>query len=286
MYNETMDKNNREYTDKFTDFSKKSISDFILYNSGIEYCEAGYSYGPKRRDYHFIHFVKEGNGSLEINDKRFEVHENQLFIVPAGEISTYTASMDSPWKYSWIGFLGIQSHNYVQMLMQSSEEHFVLDCADAELYETKIMKIIDMSNDDSTASFLKINGVMYDIIGTLLEECIKHSNTTYSSSVSSKAVRYMDLHYHDDIHISDIADFAGIHPSYLAGIFKSEMGISPKKYLTNLKINKAKELLIATDDPINIIGSSVGFSDALSFSKFFRKETSLSPSQYRKDYKK
>ena len=96
----------------------------------------------------------------------------------------------------------------------------------------------------------------------------------------------MDLHYHDDIHISDIAAFAGIHPSYLAGVFKSEMGISPKKYLTNLKINKAKELLIATEDPINIIGSSVGFSDALSFSKFFRKETSLSPSQYRKDYKK
>ncbi len=80
MYNKGMNNNLREYTDRFTDFTKKSISDFILYNSGIEYCEPGYSYGPKRRDYHFIHFVKEGKGILEIGDQKIEVHENQLLL--------------------------------------------------------------------------------------------------------------------------------------------------------------------------------------------------------------
>ncbi|MCF2716593.1 AraC family transcriptional regulator [Paenibacillus sp. UKAQ_18] len=50
-------------------------------------------------------------------------------------------------------------------------------------------------------------------------------------------------------------------------------------------MNKAKELLAESDDPINLIASSVGFSDALSFSKFFRKELGISPSQYRKEHK-
>jgi transcriptional regulator GlxA family with amidase domain len=68
-------------------------------------------------------------------------------------------------------------------------------------------------------------------------------------------------------------------------MFKNEVGIPPKKYLSNLKINKAKELLAESDDPINLIASSVGFSDALSFSKFFRKELGISPSQYRKEHK-
>ncbi|MDV4744436.1 helix-turn-helix domain-containing protein [Enterococcus faecium] len=65
---------------------------------------------------------------------------------------------------------------------------------------------------------------------------------------------------------------------------KEEIGVSPKKYLTNLKINKAKKLLTESDDPINLIAGSVGFADALSFSKFFRKELGLSPTEFRKDH--
>lgn len=278
-----MNNNLREYTDKFTDFTKKSISDFILYNSGIEYCEPGYNYGPKRRDYHFIHFVKEGKGLLEIEDQKIEVHENQLFIVPANVVSTYTADQHNPWKYSWIGFMGIQAGNFVQTLIQSSEEKYVMDCQDAAFYESRIVDIIELNRND-LASFFRINGIMYDIVGTLLSECPFEQVASSNTSISFQAMRYMDLHYHDDIQISDIADSIGIHPNYLSLMFKNEMNISPKKYLSNLKINKAKELLSESDDPINLISSSVGFSDALSFSKFFKKEIGVSPSQYRKEH--
>ncbi|MNW44964.1 MULTISPECIES: AraC family transcriptional regulator [Paenibacillus] len=284
MYNKGMNNNLREYTDRFTDFTKKSISDFILYNSGIEYCEPGYSYGPKRRDYHFIHFVKEGKGILEIGDQKIEVHENQLFIVPANVVSTYTADPNKPWKYSWIGFMGIQSGNFVQTLLQSDEKKFVMNCQDASFYESRIEDIIELNKND-LASFFKINGIMYDIAGNLLNECPVQTTVNSSTSISFQAMRYMDLHYHDDIQISDIAYSVGIHPNYLSLMFKNEVGIPPKKYLSNLKINKAKELLAESDDPINLIASSVGFSDALSFSKFFRKELGISPSQYRKEHK-
>lgn len=278
-----MNKNLREYTDRFTDFSKKSISDFILYNSGIEYCDPGYSYGPKRRDYHFIHFVKEGKGLLEIENRKIEVRENQLFIVPANVVSTYSADKRTPWKYCWIGFTGIESNNFVQALLQASNHSHVLDCPDAALYEERIERIIEM-NQNNLASYFKINGVMYDIVGTLLAECHVEDSES-STSASFQAMRYMDLHYHDDIQISDIAHSVGVHPNYLSLLFKEEIGISPKKYLTNLKINKAKKLLVESDDPINVISSSVGFADALAFSKFFRKELGISPSEYRKEIK-
>lgn len=283
MYNDCMNKNLREYTDKFTDFSKKSISDFILYNSGIEYCEPDYSYGPKRRDYHFIHFVKEGKGLLEIENQKIEIHENQLFIVPANVVSTYTANKHDPWKYSWIGFTGIESLNFVQTLIQSSPLNFVMDCLDASFYEKRIEEIIEL-NQNTLASYFKINGIMYDIVGTLLGENNVEVVNHHEPSPSLQAMRYMELHYHDDIQISDIAYSVGIHPNYLSAMFKKEIGISPKKYLMNLKINKAKKLLRESDDPINLIASSVGFTDALSFSKFFKKEQGISPTKYRKEY--
>lgn len=283
LYNKIMNKNLNQYTDRFTDFTKKSISDFILYNSGIEYCEPAYAYGPKRRDYHFIHFVKEGKGLLEIENKRIEVHENQLFIVPANVVSTYTADQYDPWKYSWIGFMGIQSETFVQTLIQSSENEFVMECQNAAFYESRIKDIIEINKND-LASFFKINGIMYDIAGNLLNEKAVKAVLNNNTSVAFQAMRYMDLHYHDDIHISDIAYSIGIHPNYLSLKFKDELGISPKKYLSNLKMNKAKELLTESDDPINLIAGSVGFSDALAFSKFFRKELGVSPSKYRKEH--
>ena len=283
MYNEIMNNNFREYTDKFTDFTRKSISDFILYNSGIEYCESNYSYGPKRRDYHFIHFVKEGKGLLEIENHRMKVHENQLFIVPATVVSTYTADEISPWKYSWIGFMGIQSENFVQSLIHSSKNSFVLDCPSVSYYENKIEQILNITNND-LASFFKINGIMYDIVGNLLSEYPYNMTTNSNNSISFQAMRFIDLHYHDDIQITDIAYHVGVHPNYLSLIFKEEVGVTPKKYLSKLKLKKAKELLTETKEPINIIASSVGFTDALAFSKFFKKEFGLPPSQYRKEF--
>lgn len=270
----------QEYTDKLTNQSKKSISDFVFYNCGIEQCESDHKYGPKAREYHFIHFIIDGEGTLEINNINYSIKKNQLFIVPAGEISTYQASHKHPWTYCWIGFLGIQSNQYIHSLLQSSQQEFVLDCQDSSYYQDRIKTILNISNG-KLSSFLKINGIMYDIIGTLLEETGVNFTDDFDLSIPSQAMRYMDLHYYDDIQISDVADFVGVHVNYLTGIFKKKYHITPKQYLSQLKIKKAKKMLLETDYPIYIISSSVGYSDPLAFSRYFKKKTNLSPKEFR-----
>lgn len=268
----------KQYTDRFTDFNNKHISDLILYSSGIEECLPNYSYSLKSRDYHLITFISKGKGTFEIEDKVYELKENQLFIIPAGYWFRYTADATNPWRYSWIGFLGIKSN----FIYQAAEKHqFVYDCEDAGHYESMIAAILD-SSGDSFSSFLKINGLMYGLLGDLTEE-IGILNQSSNQQLSTLARHYMDLHYHDQILMSDVADFVGVHPNYLANVFKKETGISPKQYLSNLRIKKAKELLLETKDSVSLISQSVGFTDSLSFSKFFKKETGGSPLQYRKE---
>lgn len=268
-----------EYTDSFTDFENKSISDLILYNCGIEYCRPNYSYGPKRRAYHFIHFVKAGQGVLEIDNQKYPVHQDQFFIVPAGKISTYTADRTDPWKYSWIGFLGIHAEHYLQQLL--GQNKFVFDCADACFYEERIKEVLAIQTND-LAAFLKITGILYTLLGKLIGEAGFKNTAQTAHSLVSLAVHFMELHYHDELLISDVADFVGVHPNYLSLRFKQELGLSPKRFLLELRLKKAKELLLQTHDPINIIASSVGFSDSLSFSKFFKKMTGYAPTEYRK----
>lgn len=265
------------YTDTYTDFNNKTISDFILYNCGIEYCDAGWSYGPKRRDYHFIHFVKEGKGVLKIEGHEFNIHKNQCFVVPAGEVSKYTADKKDPWKYSWIGFLGIQSSRYVQQLI--NDNCFVFDIKNAEKYEEWIQSIMNLPHN-SLASSLKTAGVTYQIFGSLMDEVNPQEELAHIS-IATASKRYMELNYFDAIRIKDVADFLGVNVNYLSDCFKKELGLTPKQYLTNLKMKKSKKLLITTNSSIMVIANSVGFSDPLAFSKIFKKNTGSSPKKFR-----
>lgn len=270
----------REYTDKLTDRTKKSISDFVFYNCGIEQCKGGQFYGPKRRDYHFIHFVVKGEGTLDIQGQIYPVRKDQLFIVPAGEVSTYRASETAPWKYCWIGFLGIQSFQFLNTLMRCGPKRFVQNCRDAAYYEDQIKSILDISGKQ-VSTHLRSNGVMYNLIGTLLEELGADDPAELDCSVPYQARQYMDLHYHDNLQITDVAAAVGVHANYLANTFQEQYHVTPKQYLTKLKLDKAKELLLLTKHPVYIIANSVGFSDPLAFSKFFRRMTGISPTEYR-----
>lgn len=276
----------KEYTDKFKELERKAIADFNIYNAGIEYCEPGYKYGPKRRDYHFIHFVKDGKGKLYINGETFEVNKNQMFIVPADTVSHYVADDNDPWKYSWIGFLGIQANNFIQNLLQSSEKKYVFNCQNATFYEELITEILEDKNNIDYSSYFLINSRLYYIIGNILEELEYVKNLSENNTITSQAINYMNAYYHDAIQISDIANAINIHPNYLSNVFYKELGYSPKQYLSNLKIKKAKELLSETDDPIYIVSGSVGFSDPLYFSKFFKAIVGMAPSTYRKEHNK
>lgn len=269
-----------EYTDTLTDLRKRSISDFVFYNCGMEQRKPGQSYGPKRRDYHFIHFVLKGAGVLEIGGGSYPVAANQLFIVPAGEVSTYQASECDPWKYCWIGFLGIESDQALRSLMQCSPAKYVLGCEDASRYERMIETILRMPGK-GIARYLRSNGLMYELIGTLFEELGADDPASFGMSAPFLAKQYMELHYHDALRISDVAAEVGVHANYLTAVFQDAYGTSPKQYLSKLRLRKAQELLINTEDPIYIVANSVGFTDALAFSKFFRRAVGQSPSDYR-----
>ncbi len=270
----------REYTDKLTDLTKKSISDFVFYNCGVEQCAPNQFYGPKRRDYHFIHFVVKGEGVLEIQGAAYPVHCNQFFIVPAGEVSTYRASGSAPWRYCWIGFLGIQSTQFLNTLMQCGPQRFVLNCQDATFYQTRIENILRIAGK-GLSTHLRSNGMMYDLIGTLLDELGADDPAEFGLSIPFQARQYMELHYHDSLRISDVAAAVGVHANYLSNVFQEQYHMSPKQYLDRLKLQKAQELLLHTEHPIYIVANSVGFTDPLGFSKFFRRMTGISPTDYR-----
>ena len=95
-------------------------------------------------------------------------------------------------------------------------------------------------------------------------------------------IQYISQKYSEPIRIGEIAKHCGLDRSYLSKLFKNATDMTPQEYLLSFRMNKAKELLKDSSISVQNVAYSVGYNDPLSFSKFFKRETGLSPSEYRK----
>ena len=96
---------------------------------------------------------------------------------------------------------------------------------------------------------------------------------------------YLEENYNSDISLSDIAGYVYISTSHFARAFKKYYDISPIQYLLSVRIAKAKQYLEETNLKVGEIASAVGFSAQQRFNDIFRKQTGMSPSEYRQSYK-
>lgn len=99
-----------------------------------------------------------------------------------------------------------------------------------------------------------------------------------------QARTYVQQHYSEPITLESVCEAAGFSASYFSALFKRETGENFVKYLTRVRIDRAKELLQHTNLPVSEICSRVGYNDLKHFTQTFKKETSLSPAQYRRLY--
>ncbi len=99
------------------------------------------------------------------------------------------------------------------------------------------------------------------------------------------AVNYINLNYGRDLSLKDIARFVFLSQSYFAKAFKDEIGLSPINYLLKVRIEMAMELLSHTGMKVGDIALNVGFSKQQRFNEIFRKQTGLTPTEFRKKSK-
>lgn len=107
------------------------------------------------------------------------------------------------------------------------------------------------------------------------------SHTSQSNALLSRVETYLDENYSKDITTTLLSKKFGLVPSYLSKLFRNYKGMSPSDYLTYLRMKKARELMRQNPSMlVKELASYVGYSDPYYFSKIFKKETGLWPSEY------
>ena len=97
-------------------------------------------------------------------------------------------------------------------------------------------------------------------------------------------IRYLQEHLDKEISLTILADEFHLSSQYISQLFKSEIGVNFLAYLTNIRMERAKKLLLATSLSIGEISEKCGYADYRVFTKAFKKEEGSTPSQYRRNF--
>lgn len=119
---------------------------------------------------------------------------------------------------------------------------------------------------------------------SMFENRIKSEPDLQEENPVRGIVRYMQEHLSEEISLSILSEKFNLSAQYISQLFKSEIGVNFLAYLTNIRMEQAKKLLISTSLSIAEISEKSGYADYRVFTKVFKKAEGVTPSQYRRNF--
>lgn len=122
-------------------------------------------------------------------------------------------------------------------------------------------------------------------IGRLIQGMLRIRDTVsgrrYSDIIESAQKYIAENFMSEDISLNSVSSSVGMSPSYFSSIFSQEVGQTFVEYLTSIRMERAKELLMCSSKKTSEIGFEVGYKDSHYFSYIFKKTQGCSPKDYR-----
>ncbi|MDQ0191971.1 AraC family transcriptional regulator [Paenibacillus wynnii] len=241
--------------------------------------------GPKIYDYYLLHYVEGGSGIFRTEHRTYELGAGDCFLIHPGQLVSYVSDRDHPWQYRWAAFTGKESD---QLVLQAgfTPEQPVLSIAEGSVVPTSLGGMMEAFYANKESAHLTSLGFLYLIIGEAAERLSIYSRLPGAGSQVKRTVKqmihFMSSQYAHPISIEQMCDSLGYNRAYLSRVFKQETGLSPVTYLLKLRIEKSRQLLRERPElSVEQVAASVGLTDALYFSRQFKRFCSQSPTSYR-----
>lgn len=200
-------------------------------------------------------------------------------ILPPGTVHEYAADVDDPWSIYWVHFEGKLSQEFYDHIgLHSASENIGFEQTIVSIFESNFE--LRRTHYDIDAFILGAHNLhrLLSLIA-LLKKQRKHPT---GIEINLNEVREIMLdHIHGQLSLDVLSEKVQLSKYYFSKRFKTLTGESPMQYFSNLKIQRACQLLDKTPQTIKHIALSLGYDDAYYFSRLFKKTVGLSPKQYR-----
>lgn len=253
---------------------------FIVKEIGIQDNQEHISRPLGLPDYQWAQCLS-GEGILIIAGKEYIINESMgLFFQPNIPHEYYATK--EPWTIAWLTFNGPALPGLLSCLELRKWE--VMELHDIEAINKSLEDIYLYLVSDNPDRALESSALLYKLLVKL--EDFTHSNGEIQNNKYRQlipVISYLKKNYSKSISLEEMADIIHITPYHLCRIFKEAYHLSPFQYLTRLRMQKAKELLIEFPTmPVKSIAPKVGYNEASYFCAVFKKNEGNTPLEFRK----
>lgn len=256
------------------------LSELRLYSCGRRIKNFNHCYGPHEKDRFLLYFVKEGSAELDFGGKKTVICENTFLVIFPKSQFGYVCRKNLPWSIKWLAVQGDALEGYLSLLGITPDKPYMSLKEPLEL-EKELDRLFDITKNSSLTDSFEALGGCYRILSILASD---REKTPPQNSYVLKALELIENSYKNpDFTVLALASAIGLHPNYFSLVFKKEIKMSPKRFLTKKRLEYACDLLRFSRLSIQTIAKESGFSDEFYFSRAFRKQYAQSPSRYRKD---
>ena len=228
----------------------------------VVYSQKGRTFKTESRRYFGIVFCASGQITYTMNGKTYISNQSNAILLPQG--SSYSLVGDSEGLFPVINFRcnGLACKEIMVLPLEDPQAH---------IQRFKTLQQLFLHNE----SRMKIYSTFYDLLDQLALSVGRDKDHLAS------ALKYIEEHLQDPaLSNGALAKHLGISEVYLRKQFHACYHITPKQYILDIRIRKAKQLLVDTPFTVAAIAEECGFASAYHFCRCFKKRTGKTPTQY------
>ena len=238
---------------------------------GFQAIRAGSVYPPRNHPDAYYFTAQKGR----------VLHEYQILFLFPGQWHTYAPLQKTGWNEYYIGFEGPIIDNLVKNSFISKESQ-ILDIGINEELASLFARALEVAEADKTAAQQYLSGIVLHIMGAVLAIS---QNKRYEVDNAAQKIESAKIIMHEnvykDIDPEELAMKLGISYSWFRKVFKEYTGYAPAKYFQELKLRKAKQLLIESSMSVKEICYELNYTSTEHFFSVFKKRTNFTPTEYR-----
>ena len=246
---------------------------------------SGYFFNTQKgrilREYQLV-YITQGRGSFS-SDSTPEtlISKGRLLLLFPGQWHTYHPLQEVGWNEYYIGFEGPMIDSIIQNSFLSKEQQ-ILEIGINEEMVSLFIRALEVAEADKISAQQYLSGLLLHLIGLALS--ISKNKYFEASDIDQKieqAKIIMNDNVLGNVDPEELATRLNISYSWFRRIFKEYTGYAPATYFQELKLRKAKQLLIETSQSAKEIAFLLGFQSTEYFFSFFKKRTGVTPLDYR-----
>jgi len=230
-----------------------------------------------------VNFITEGTGDMETKDGRFLVKTGSVMLVYPGMWHRYRPREKTGWAENYIGIEGEAVNRFLSNPVLNPKNPVVF-CGLKESLLDCYYNIFELCKKEKPGFQQIASGHAVKLLGSVISIVKNKDFKGKNIEVTIEKAKFLIRQNIDkETDIKEMARSLNIGYSYFRKMFKLFTGVSPGQYQLQLRILRAKELLLTSEKAVKEVAYATGFDSIYYFSRIFKDKTGKSPSEFRKE---